>query len=89
MATFGERLKALRERAGVSQQALADAIGITRVQISRLETDESVPSWSTVQQLASYFDVSTEHFKETGGAKKPVEPEKPAPKKKKPGAGPG
>jgi transcriptional regulator with XRE-family HTH domain len=39
----GKRLRGWRERAGVTQQSLADACGLSRFQISRWETGDNKP----------------------------------------------
>lgn len=69
--TFGERLKQLRERAGLSQAALAAQVGISTRQISRLETNAQIPTWPTVQAIAKVLGVSCEVFQDEeneGGA---------------------
>ena len=45
---FGDRLRALREQAGLSIPQLADRSGIHRSQIYRIETGETPdPTWAT------------------------------------------
>src|SRR3954471_1339107 len=53
----GLRLKAARERAGLSQRQLAFP-GCTAAYISRLEAGARVPSLQMVNQLAARLDVS-------------------------------
>jgi DNA-binding XRE family transcriptional regulator len=60
--TFGERLKDLRERAGLNQPALADKAGLTKQAINKLEKGESEPSWITVRRLARALGVSVLEF---------------------------
>ena len=52
MKGFGERLKALREQNGLSQQQLADRAGIHLSQLSRIEREASSPSAETLIALA-------------------------------------
>jgi len=60
---FAERLRNLRERAGVSQYRLAQQTGLTKQAISRLESEPNrEPTWSTVQLLAAALGVSCEEF---------------------------
>ena len=61
---FGPRLKALREKAVMSGQDLADAVGLTRQAIHQLEAGTSRPSWATVQALATALSVSTDTFRD-------------------------
>jgi transcriptional regulator with XRE-family HTH domain len=47
----GQRLRAWRERAGLTQQELADTCGLSRFQISRWETEENKPEPSALGRL--------------------------------------
>jgi transcriptional regulator with XRE-family HTH domain len=54
---LGRRLAARRGKLGLTQQDLADRIGISRVAVSHLEAGMSVPGERTVALLASVFKV--------------------------------
>jgi transcriptional regulator with XRE-family HTH domain len=69
-AKFCDRLKAIREKQGLTQQQLADASGMHRVQITRLEAGQHVPSWDTVQALAAALGVDCTAFQESPPAEK-------------------
>ena len=56
-ATFGERLKAHRLAAGLTQQELADATGTYPQEISCYERDETEPTWRTVAALVRALGV--------------------------------
>ena len=61
MQTFAERLRALREKQGMSQAELARKIGVSREQISHLESDlprYRNPTLSTMQRLADGLGIS-------------------------------
>jgi excisionase family DNA binding protein len=58
----GQRLRALREAAGLNQQELAAASGLTHEAISRLETGTNAPYGETVRQLARALGVDPEQF---------------------------
>lgn len=59
MDTFGSNLKHLRERAGLTQQALATAAGIAIMTVSNLERDAGgVPKWATVEALGKALGVA-------------------------------
>ncbi len=64
MATtsFAERLRGLREGAGLSQYALAKKSGLTKQALSRLELGEREPTWQTVQLLAAALGVDCTSF---------------------------
>ena len=41
--TFGEKLQSLRQRAGMSQDVLAERLQVSRQAVSRWERDETMP----------------------------------------------
>src|SRR5216684_287169 len=49
VTTFGELLRYLRRRAGLTQTALSIAVGYSDAQISRLEQNLRLPNFATVQ----------------------------------------
>jgi transcriptional regulator with XRE-family HTH domain len=51
------KLKALRERRGLSQEQLAEAAGISRPHLARLETAKQDPTLSTIEKLAKALKV--------------------------------
>jgi DNA-binding XRE family transcriptional regulator len=86
--TFGERLKALREQAGLTQAALAERVGMNRFSIAKLEQGLYGPSWATVQSLARALAVNCTAFEgtiEPPSGDKPARP-KGRPKKPAPAA---
>jgi transcriptional regulator with XRE-family HTH domain len=60
--TFADRLRALREKAGLSAYRLAFYAGLTKQAVSRLERGQAQPSWATVQALAKALEVPTDAF---------------------------
>ena len=63
--TFGEKLQALRQRAGMSQDALAERLGVSRQAVSRWERDETMPETDKVVPLADLFGVTTDYLLRT------------------------
>jgi transcriptional regulator with XRE-family HTH domain len=61
-STFADRLRALRAERGHTQQSLADATGLTRQYLARLETGTREPSWEVVLRLARAMEVATDTF---------------------------
>lgn len=61
---FGLRLKELRARAGLSQAALARAIGTAQSRIAEYESRTTAyrPSWETVLRCALALDVEPSAF---------------------------
>jgi transcriptional regulator with XRE-family HTH domain len=59
---FAEKLKVLRESAGLSQYALAKRAGLSKQGLSKLELGQRKPAWTTVLALAKALGVSCEAF---------------------------
>lgn len=57
-----ENLKRLREEAGLSQQKLANQLGLTQQSIYSYENDVYEPDISTLKQMALYFDTSVDYL---------------------------
>lgn len=55
---FPQTLKNLREKHGISQKKLADAIDVSQASIGYWEKGERTPSAEAVQRLATYFNIS-------------------------------
>ncbi|NOU68347.1 helix-turn-helix domain-containing protein [Paenibacillus sp. LMG 31461] len=60
MSVLGSRIKYLREKLDISQKRLADALGITNIQVSRYETGDRKPDPDTIKKIAEFFDVSSD-----------------------------
>ena len=58
----GQRLRALREQAGLNQQQLARQAGLTHEEISRLECGTRAALAPTVYKLSQALDVAPERF---------------------------
>jgi transcriptional regulator with XRE-family HTH domain len=56
---IGERLKALRERKGMSQGDVEKRTGLLRCYISRVENEHTVPSVDTLEKLARALEIPT------------------------------
>lgn len=59
---FSSRLKQLIEQHNISQQALADAINVSRPAITQLCSGTNQPSVETLVDIAHYFDVSLDYL---------------------------
>ena len=57
----GQRLKALREAKGLSQEEVAKALGIGRVTYLKYESGESRPV-RKLKELSAFFNVSTDYI---------------------------
>ena len=54
---LGERIKALRQGKGLSQEKMAELIGLSRQAVTKWETNRSCPSTENLLKLAEIFDV--------------------------------
>lgn len=58
MTPFGEAMRELRQRKGVTQRALAQAIGVTPAYLSALEHGHrGRPTFELLQRIAGYFNI--------------------------------
>ena len=57
---FNERLRKLRSEKKVSQQVIADYLGITKQAYSLYELGKREPDFETLVKLGEYFGVSTD-----------------------------
>ncbi len=55
--TTGERIKAARKKAGMTQATLAEKLGISYVNISQLENDRRSPEYKTLQRIANALNI--------------------------------
>ena len=62
MVDFGNLLKRLRAQEGMTQQQLADKLGVTKSVVSYYELQERYPSPEILIKLASIFHVSTDYL---------------------------
>jgi len=60
--TFGEKLYQLRTKKGISQESLAQKLGVSRQAISRWELGEVVPDTANVLAVSRLFNVSTDYL---------------------------
>jgi transcriptional regulator with XRE-family HTH domain len=65
---FAQRLKAIREAAGLTQQALADMVDYHTLTIAKLEQGVQEPTWPTVLTLAKALGVNCGAFEIEGPA---------------------
>ncbi len=56
--TLREKLIVLRDKAGITQMALAHQLGVSRQAVTRWESGETTPSMDKLKALAKIYDVS-------------------------------
>ena len=60
--TIGQKIMQLRNAADISQEQLAEMLGVSRQSISKWEMDQALPQIDKVLQLAEIFRVSTDEL---------------------------
>ena len=60
--TFGEKLQTLRAREGLSQDALAEALDVSRQAVSKWERDEAMPEAEKIVRISRRFGVTTDYL---------------------------
>ncbi len=61
-ATFGERLKQLREEHNLTQQALAKQLQTVRSTINKYEKNTRKPEYNTLVKIADLFNTTTDYL---------------------------
>lgn len=62
MGIFRQRMKALRESRGLTQQALGEALNIGKSAIALYETEKRQPDPDTLKKLAVFFQCSVDYL---------------------------
>ena len=62
MMKFSKRLVELRKDEDITQERLAELVGISRSAISLYEIDKREPDFETLKRLAEFFDTSTDYL---------------------------
>ena len=72
--TLAEKLKFLRKQAGMSQEQLAEKLGVSRQAVTKWETDAGIPDIENVIAISALFDISIDELlSNENGAKKPTD----------------
>lgn len=62
MAQFDKILKLLRTEKNMSQQELADALGISKSAVNMYERGERQPNFEILESIADYFNVDIDYL---------------------------
>lgn len=60
--TFAEKLKSIRKQAGMSQEQLAEKLGVSRQAITKWETDAGIPDIQNLMAISTLFDISIDEM---------------------------
>ncbi len=59
---IADRIQQLRKTKGISQEELADQIGVSRQAVSKWESEQSIPDVDKIMKLSDYFEVTTDYL---------------------------
>lgn len=59
---FGDRIKLLREKHELTQEQLANKVGISRAALAKYEKNSREPDFKTMKHIAEFFDVSIDYL---------------------------
>lgn len=62
MYTFGTRLRTLRKNLNLTQQELADYLGVSKSMLSYYESSSRYPSYDILIKIARIFRVTTDYL---------------------------
>lgn len=60
MKKFGEKLRVLRKKRGLTASELGDMLGVHQTHVSQLETGRKIPNAAMILKIADTFGVSTD-----------------------------
>jgi len=59
---IADRIQNLRRTKGMSQEQLADAIGVSRQAVSKWESEQAMPDLEKIVIMSEVFDVTTDYL---------------------------
>ncbi len=59
---IADRIQNLRKSKGISQEELADKMGVSRQAVSKWESEQSMPDLDKVIIMSDYFEVTTDYL---------------------------
>ena len=59
---MGDKIRQLRKQKGISQEVLAQALGVSFQAVSKWETATTLPDVALIPAIASFFGVSTDEL---------------------------
>jgi Predicted transcriptional regulators len=72
---IGEKIKALRKRDDITQEYLAEVLGVTNQAVSKWESENSYPDIEYISPIANFFNVTIDYLfdHDTSGKHKKIE----------------
>lgn len=59
---LSDRIQYLRKARGISQEGLADQLGVSRQAVSKWESEQSMPDLDKIISMSDYFGVTTDYL---------------------------
>lgn len=59
---FSEKLNELRKKGGLSQEQLAEQLGVSRQAVSKWESGKAIPESDTLVSISEYFHVTLDYL---------------------------
>ena len=59
---IADRIQYLRKRRGLSQEELADMVGVSRQAVSKWESEQSTPDLEKIITMSDIFEVTTDYI---------------------------
>ncbi|MEL7609949.1 MAG: helix-turn-helix transcriptional regulator [Bacillota bacterium] len=59
---IADRIQNLRKTKGISQEELADKVGVSRQAVSKWESEQSFPDLEKIIMMSEYFNVTTDYI---------------------------
>ena len=60
--TFAEKLKTIRKQSGLSQERLAEKLGVSRQAVTKWETDTGIPDIENIMAISALFRISIDEL---------------------------
>ena len=60
--TIADRIQSLRKSKGMSQEELADVVGVSRQAVSKWESEQTAPDLEKVVIMSDIFEVTTDYL---------------------------
>lgn len=60
--TFAEKLKSIRKQSGISQEKLAEKLGVSRQAVTKWETDAGIPDIENLRAISDLFNISIDEL---------------------------
>lgn len=59
---MADRIQYLRKAKGISQEELAEKVGVSRQAVSKWESEQSMPDLEKIIAMSDFFEVTTDYL---------------------------